>query len=344
MGSPTPIDAHTVLYISEDNSGGPWLWALDPESKTTRRISSGVERYSSIAASADGRRLVAAISNPVANLWSVPIRDRLADAGEIKPFGLPTSRAWAPRYSQDGLFYLSSLDGGDGLWRWKDGQVAEIWKGSESAISEAPAISPDGRQVAIVLTRSGKRNIRVIQADGSQARGFIDNLDVRGTPAWSPDGKWLVAGGNDGKSDGLFKIPVDGGAPVKLASGLAFNPVWSKNRPLIVYAGPNVAAEQDLFGVNPDDGGKVDLPPMRTFGEGAMTRFMPDGNSLIYFGRSGADFDFILVDLKTNSRHSLAHLDATLTVHSFDITPDGKQIVFDRVRQNSDVYLIDLKR
>jgi hypothetical protein len=29
-------------------------------------------------------------------------------------------------------------------------------------------------------------------------------------------------------------------------------------------------------------------------------------------------------------------------IQSFDITPDGKQIVFDRVRENSDIVLIDI--
>jgi hypothetical protein len=29
-------------------------------------------------------------------------------------------------------------------------------------------------------------------------------------------------------------------------------------------------------------------------------------------------------------------------MRTFDITPDGKQIVFDRLRENSDVVLIDL--
>jgi hypothetical protein len=29
---------------------------------------------------------------------------------------------------------------------------------------------------------------------------------------------------------------------------------------------------------------------------------------------------------------------------SFDITPDGKHIVFDRIRQNSDIVLIDLPK
>lgn len=31
-------------------------------------------------------------------------------------------------------------------------------------------------------------------------------------------------------------------------------------------------------------------------------------------------------------------------MRTFDITPDGKRIVFDRLRDNSDIVLIDLKR
>ena len=30
-------------------------------------------------------------------------------------------------------------------------------------------------------------------------------------------------------------------------------------------------------------------------------------------------------------------------MRTFDVTPDGKQIVFDRLRDNSDIVLIDLK-
>jgi Tol biopolymer transport system component len=36
---------------------------------------------------------------------------------------------------------------------------------------------------------------------------------------------------------GHFKIPLDGGSPVRLASGSALNPVWSPDGSLIVYAG-----------------------------------------------------------------------------------------------------------
>ena len=42
VGFPTPISDRTVLYIAQDHDGsGPWLWALDTNSRATRRESLG---------------------------------------------------------------------------------------------------------------------------------------------------------------------------------------------------------------------------------------------------------------------------------------------------------------
>jgi hypothetical protein len=60
IGYPTPIDSRTVLYIGVDRDGsGPWLWAFDVERKAVRRVTSGLERYSSISAASGGHRLIA---------------------------------------------------------------------------------------------------------------------------------------------------------------------------------------------------------------------------------------------------------------------------------------------
>lgn len=54
--------------------------------------------------------------------------------------------------------------------------------------------------------------------------------------------------------------------------------------------------------------------------------------------------DFWLLDLATNKTHLLAHLRDHGAVSAFDITPDGKEIVFDRLRENSNIVLIDLPK
>ena len=342
IGYLAPIDRRTVLYTTraEDRSG-PWLWALDVDSKVTRRVSLGLEKYTSVAASADGRRMVAMVANPTAGLWSVPILDRPVGEPDVRPFAVPAVRALAPRFGGGSLFYLSSRGTGDGLWRLQDGQGLEVWKGSEGALLEPPAVSPDGRRVAVVLRRLRKLSLEIVSADGSASQALRESIDVRGAPDWSPDAKWIVTGGSDAQGPGLFKIPVDGGAPVRLVEGPAVNPAWSPDGNLIVYAGLNIAVHAPLRAVRPD-GTAVDLPPLMVRNEGERYRFMPDGKSLVYMQGFSLSQDFWLLDLATKATRQLTRLTDQGAMRTFDVTPDGKQIVFDRLRENSDVVLIDL--
>jgi Tol biopolymer transport system component len=52
--------------------------------------------------------------------------------------------------------------------------------------------------------------------------------------------------------------------------------------------------------------------------------------------------DFWLLDLTTMQPRQLTQLSKTDMMRTFDVTPDGRQIVFDRQRQNSDIVIIDL--
>jgi hypothetical protein len=54
--------------------------------------------------------------------------------------------------------------------------------------------------------------------------------------------------------------------------------------------------------------------------------------------------DFWLLDLATMQSRQLTRLNTAEATRTFDITPDGQHIVFDRQRDNSDIVLIDLPR
>jgi serine/threonine protein kinase len=339
---PTPIDQRTILYVSHDRDGsGPWLWALDVNRRLTHRISFGLEKFRSIAASADGRRLVATVADPTANLWSVPILDRPAEEGDVERFPVPSMRALMPRFGGTTLFYVSSRGGGDGLWRLKDGETKEVWKGSDGALLEPAAVSGDGRRVAFVLRRNGRLRLQVETANGTEPTVAAENLEIQGAGCWSPDGQWIVIGGSDANGPGLFKIPADGGAPTRIATGLASNPVWSPDGSLIAYAGANVALYAPVIAVRPD-GTPVKLPAIRVDRDGERIRFLPNGKGLVYMQGKGASQDFWLLDLATLKSRRLTRLSTAFTGRTFDITPDGKRIVFDRLRHNSDIVLIDL--
>jgi serine/threonine protein kinase/Tol biopolymer transport system component len=340
---PAPIDERTVLFVAHNEHGaGPWLWAFDVQTRSSRRVSLGLEQYTAVAATADGRRLAASVVNAQVNLWSVPITSRVLEEKDVQAFPLPTERALAPRFGGGSLFYLSSRDGADGLWSYRDGQALEIWKGSEGALQSPPAVSADGNSVAFALRKNGKQQMHVIAADGTGLHPLSSDVDVRGTASWSPDGNWLVTAGSDRAGAGLFKLPADGGSPVRIATGPFLDPVWSPRGDLIVYGGTQVFTFMPLLGVHPD-GTPAKLPEINVRREGQRARFLPDGTGLVYtLGSTTAGQDFWLLDLSTMHSRLLTRLSNPAAMGAFDITPDGSRIVFDRLRENSHILLIDL--
>jgi Tol biopolymer transport system component len=230
----------------------------------------------------------------------------------------------------------------DGLWRTQDGHASEIWKGADGRLSEPPAVSPDGSRTAIIVRREGTRHLIVVSADGRGSQALAPSLDIQVTAGqsaadWSPDGKWIVAAGRDPQGTGLFKIPSDGGAPVRLLTGQAGNPVWSPDGNLILYSGKFFTGQAELLGVRPD-GTPVDLSLPRARPGGY--RFLPDGTGLVYL-QFIPSVDFWMVDFATNRPRQLTRLSYQGALGTFDITPDGKAIVFDRSRENSDIVLIE---
>jgi Tol biopolymer transport system component len=242
------------------------------------------------------------------------------------------------------LFYLSAQGAGAGLWRYQDGQTLEIWKGADGALLEPPAASSDGRRVAFVLRRNGKLRLQVENADGTELQAVAESLDVQGAACWSPDGRWIATGGSDTKGAGLFKIAAEGGPPIRLATGIALNPVWSPDGGLIAYTGANVGFSGSLRAVRPD-GTPVELPEIKLQRDGERIRFLPGGKGIVYTqGLSSSGQDFWVLDVATKKSRRLTRLNNTSSMRTFDITPDGKQILFDRLRENSDIVLIDLPK
>jgi hypothetical protein len=73
---------------------------------------------------------------------------------------------------------------------------------------------------------------------------------------------------------------------------------------------------------------------------------MPNEQGLAFIESvvGAASATFSVLNLDTYTTRVLARFDSQGEIRTFDITPDGKQIVFDRLRDNSDIVLIDLPK
>jgi Tol biopolymer transport system component len=339
---PTLISERMLFYIARGDDGtGPWLYGMDVERRLPHRISLGVEQYTSIAASADGRRLVATVANPDAGLWRVPISDRIVEESEARRIALPTVRGLSPRIGPGYMLYLSSKGGNDGIWKFVDGTAIELWSSSVGRVLEGAAISPDGQRIAFTTQKSGRNRLYLMNSSGTGVTELATSLNVRGAPAWPRVGEWLTLAADQGKTAGLFKVPLDGGPPIQLIGEQAANPVWSPDGRFVVYSGVEVGTTFPLKAATAD-GKPFDIPELVLSRGANRFSFLPGRPLLVVLKGDVWHKNFWLIDLVTGEQRQLTNFSREFLISDFDVSPDGQKIVFSRLKENSNIVLIDL--
>lgn len=348
---PAWLDARTLIYsaAAEDGSG-QWLYAVDVEHRIPHRVSSGgiAEQYLSVGVSrARPRRVVTTLATPTASLWTVPISDRVQAEAAATLVPTPNTRALGPRFAPGYLAFLSSKGTANGLWKLENGAPLELWRGDNGGVVAPPAISPDGGQICFSYRTQGTSGLYVMNANGTNVRTLAaDSFDVRGAASWSPDGKWVAVAANRGEGTRLFKIPVDGGPPVRLLDTLSYNPAWSPDGRFIVYSEQQSAGQFEVKAITPE---RAPVPIVELqivgFSPRIPYRFTPDGKGLIVLeGVLGTSQNFFRIELASGHRRQLTDLTAGPVIQNFDVSPDGTQIVFDRFQNNSDIVSMSLAR
>ena len=100
-----------------------------------------------------------------------------------------------------------------------------------------------------------------------------------------------------------------------------------------------------LKAITPDKA-PVSVPDIAVMYLGSPYRFVPHTNSMVFLPATGdiRTRNFYLVDLNTGKQRQLTDLRPGYLMEHFDVSPDGKQIVFDRIRDNSDIVVMDLEK
>jgi len=157
--------------------------------------------------------------------------------------------------------------------------------------------------------------------------------------------------GTQGEGTRVFKIPVDGGPPSRLRDTLSFTPVWSPDGRFIVYSEQHASGSFDVKTMT-SNGAPILVPAIASLGSrfplafGTPYRFMPDGRTLVTLQDTAPNQNFFGLDLETGRQRQLTRFDlrSGSAIQNFDISPDGKRIVFDRLRNRADIVLLSLAR
>jgi Tol biopolymer transport system component len=344
VSHPVLLDRRTLMYLASDPDGsGPWLYSMDVERRIPHRLSSGLGQYTSLAASADGRRLVLTLASPKRTLWRLRVADSPTEALAATRISLTTSTGFSPRLGPDYLLYVSETDSNDSIWKLSNGIGTELWSGQGARVFGGPSISPDGRYVAFSVRQQGQTLLYVMRVDGTNARILTDALDLQGAPAWAPDGQSITTAANDHGVPHLFRVPVDGRSPAPFVQEYSVDPAWAPDGRLVVYTGPDIGTTFSVKGTTPEaTTGRV---PALTLTRGARhLTFLRGGRSLVFLRGEIQHKNLWLMDLETGAERQLTNITPDFDIRDFDISPDGREVVLERVQERSDVVLLDLSR
>jgi Tol biopolymer transport system component len=140
----------------------------------------------------------------------------------------------------------------------------------------------------------------------------------------------------------LFRILLDGTA-VPFVRDYAIDPVWSGRGDVLVYSGADVGTTFPIKAVTA--AGRQAPMPNLTLSRGARrVRFLPGRNALVVLRGEIQHKNLWLVDLDTGAERQLTDLSSAFTVRDFDVSADGRELVVERVQEQSDLVLIELGR
>jgi Tol biopolymer transport system component len=121
----------------------------------------------------------------------------------------------------------------------------------------------------------------------------------------------------------------------------SLNPVWSPDGGFLVYSGVQVGTALPIKAIGAD--GKPHRLPELILSRGENRfAFLPGRPVLAVLKGEFLHKNFWLIDLTTGQQRQLTNFSRDFLISDFDISPDGKEIIFSRLKENSNVVLIDL--
>jgi Tol biopolymer transport system component len=343
VSHPVFINRRNLMYLASDRDGsGPWLYSIDVERRVPHRLTFGPDAYTSLAATADGKRLVVTRANPKRTLWRLHVGDSNGEFSDPTRITVTPPSAFSPLLASDYLIFVSSAGGSESIWKQANGTDAELWSSNGAEIIGRPSVSPDGGRIAFSARQNGHSLLYVMRADGTDAHVVAGSLELQGSPAWSPDGRSLISAANSGGEPQLFQVPIHGGAATVLVHDFSVDPAWQADGRFIVYSGPDIGTSFVVKAATAQ-GVMHPLPRPINLTRGARhLKFLTGSNELALM-RGGIEHKNVwLIDTETGAERQLTNLRADFNIQDFDISSDGRDVVLEQVQERSDIILLDL--
>ena len=330
-----------VVSAQDENSSLLQLWYLNYPGGEARKLTNDLSDYREVSISSNTGALLTVQSQTFTSIW----RATKDDPGRLTQITTGAGRyvdlAWTP---EGAILYGSDASGTADIWEMNTDGSNQQQLTAGAGRNYAPVASPDGRFVIFHSNRSGTWQIWRMNRDGSDPVRLTN--DAEGSSNWpqvTPDGRWVIyEHTGKGTLANLWKIPIEGGTPVRLTDKLSMRASVSRDGRLIAYwhkeDQPN--APWQISVINAEDGKPVrlfDVPQSDADGNSNI-RWTPDGSAFIYIDFRDGVTNLRLQTLDGSPAKQLSNFNKD-QFYSFDLARDGS-LIFARGLMTNDLILI----
>jgi len=169
--------------------------------------------------------------------------------------------------------------------------------------------SPDGRQLAVIMTGEGAPDLYVTSAQGRSPSRKTRSDAVKSSPCWSPDGSQIVFAMEPGPQ--LYVMSAAGGAPRRLSIGVstyAAEPDWSRTDRNKIACTVRVGRQYQIAVYDLAAGaGKV---VSKASFDGVEPSWLADGRHIVYTARDRNSSYLCVLDTETGNSTRLGGVDS----------------------------------
>lgn len=200
------------------------IWYLGRDG-SARSLTNDLSDYRAVLLSADSKSLVTTQTQTLANIWVAPKGETARPTQITSGVGRYFDLSCAP----DGkIIFASDASGSADIYEIaaNGAEVRQLTSGVKR--NYAPTVSADNRFIAFHSNRSGVFQIWRMDREGSNPVQLTFGNSESHWPQFSTDGKFVIYEHFEpGVTATLWRVPIEGGPPVKVTDGFAVRPTVS---------------------------------------------------------------------------------------------------------------------
>jgi TolB protein len=210
------------------------------------------------------------------------------------------------------LLYTSYMKGNPDIYRHDLGSGSREVVARYSGLNTSATVSPDGRKVAMILSKNGSPDVYVADLDGSNLKQLTFTKEDESSPCWSPNGQTLCFASRARGPALLYTVPAAGGDMRRLATINAPNatePDWSPDGRSIVFT--TLRGGFTICAIPAGGGEAEDLAA------GEDPSWAPNSRTVIFTRRVGGRRVLSLLDVPTKQVKTIAQISGSCSQPSW---------------------------